>query len=110
LIEIVEKPHNLFTRNGNDLYIEIEVPVLDAILGCNKEVTTIDGKKLTVKLPQGVEDGHQVRFTGYGMSIYGTEKRGNMLGVVRLKLPQKLNDDEIALIKELKEKKNFKNI
>lgn len=110
LVEIVEKPHNLFTRNGNDLYIEIEVPVIDALLGCTKEVPTIDGKKLTVKLPQGVEDGHQVRFTGYGMSIYGTNKRGNMLGVVRLVLPQKLDEDEVKLLKELKEKKHFKNI
>ena len=44
------------------------------------------------------------------MSIYGTNKRGNMLGVVRLVLPQKLDEDEVKILKELKEKKHFKNI
>jgi len=36
------------------------------------------------------------------MSIYGTNKRGNMLGVVRLVLPQKLDEDEVKILKELK--------
>jgi molecular chaperone DnaJ len=110
IIEIHQAQHNLFTRNGNNLYFEIEVPVLDALLGCNKEVQTIEGKKLSVKISQGVEDGHQIRFSGYGMPIYGTNNRGDMIGIVRIVMPQRLDDDEIALIQELKEKKNFKSI
>ena len=105
---IEEKPHDLFERENDNLIFNIEVPVIDAMLGCNVTVPTIDGKKLTAKIPQGTVDGTTLRFKGYGLQAYGKSKRGDMLGIVKLALPTKLNDEEREILFKLKESENFK--
>ena len=108
IIEILESHHDKFEREDNDLITNIEVPVIDAILGCSVTVETIDNRKLSVKIPSGTEDGHKFIFKGYGMPIYNTTKYGNMIGVVKLKMPKNLNKEEIDLLDQLRNKDNFK--
>lgn len=108
LIVINEIQHNKFERNGNDLYFELEIPVIDGILGCYVEVDTIDGKKLSTKISQGVEDGNQIRFGGKGMPIMNSNGYGNMIGIIRLKMPKILSNNDIQLLSKLKESENFK--
>ena len=110
VILIQEKEHKKFERHDNDLYFDLEIPVLDAILGCNKEVTTIDGKRLTTKISSLIEDGTQIRFGGKGMPIYEHNGQfGSMIGIVRLVMPKSLNDEERRLLNELKTKEHFKS-
>lgn len=110
VILIKELEHKKFERNGNDLYFDLEIPVIDAILGCNKEVTTIDGKRLTTKISSLIEDGTQIRFGGKGMPIYERNNQfGSMIGIVRLVMPKSLNDEERELLQTLKTKEHFKN-
>lgn len=110
VILVKEKEHNKFERHDNDLYFDLEIPVIDAILGCNKEVTTIDGKRLTTKISSLIEDGTQIRFGGKGMPIYERNGQfGSMIGIVRLVMPKSLNDDEKRLLNELKTKEHFKS-
>lgn len=110
IVLIKETEHSKFERNGNDLYFELEIPIIDAILGCNKEVTTIDGKRLTTKISSLIEDGTQIRFGGKGMPIYERHNQfGSMIGVVRLVMPKSLNDEEKHLLNELKTKEHFKS-
>jgi len=108
LMVINEMPHNKFERNGNDLYFELSIPIIDGMLGCNVEVDTIDGKKLSTKIPQGTEDGNQIRFGGKGMPIMNGNGYGNMIGVIKLKMPKTLSETEIQMLKQLKEQENFK--
>lgn len=108
LMVINEMPHNKFERNGNDLYFELSIPIIDGMLGCNVEVDTIDGKKLSTKIPQGTEDGNQIRFGGKGMPIMNDNGYGNMIGVIKLKMPKTLSETEIQMLKQLKEQENFK--
>ena len=108
IVLITEKEHKRFTRSENNLIFNLNIPVVDAILGCEREFETIDGKTLSVKLPEGVEDGHKIRIKGYGLPIYGTNKRGDMIGVVKLSIPKKINKEERNLLLQLREKENFK--
>lgn len=108
IVLITEKEHKHFTRSENNLIFNLNIPVVDAILGCEREFETIDGKTLSVKLPEGVEDGHKIRIKGYGLPIYGTDKRGDMIGVVRLSIPKKITKEERKLLLQLREKENFK--
>ena len=105
---IAEKPHDLYEREGDNLIFAIEVPVIDAMLGCEVTVPTIDGKKLTAKIPQGTIDGTTLRFKGYGLQAFGKSTRGDMRGVVKLIMPAKLNDEEREILSKLKESENFK--
>ena len=97
-----------FTREGDDLYFDIEVPVVDSILGCDVIIDTINGKKLTAKIPSGSEDGYTLRFKGYGMPRYGTNDYGNMFGVIKLKMPKSLTTEERRILETLKQKEHFK--
>lgn len=109
LVVIKEKQHDKFIRRDNDLYFQLDVPIIDAILGCEMVVDTIDGKKLTTKIQSGISNGSKIRFAKKGMPIYGSKHEfGDMYGVVNLVLPKKLSDDEIKVLKSLQGKGNFK--
>lgn len=111
IIDIIEKEDpntdKGFHRDGNDLYIEKEIPVIDAIIGCNVTVETLDDKKLSIKIPSCSEDGTTFRFAGHGMPIYGRNSRGNMFFVIKLKMPKVINDDERKMLENIKKSKNF---
>jgi len=109
LINISNKDEKeIYTREGNDLYLDIEIPVIDAMLGKSIIVETINGKKLTAKLSGGVEDVHTLRFKGYGMPLFGSNTYGDMYGVIKLKIPKSLTKDEIKILEDLKTHDNFK--
>ena len=109
IITLYEKDgENEFKRQGADLLKEIEIPVLDAITGCERKVKTIDDKVLSVKIPQGSEDGNMIRLKGYGMNVYGSDERGDLYGKIKIKMPKSISDDEKSIIESLKERNNFK--
>lgn len=108
MVVIREKEGEKYERKGDDLYFKINVPVIDAILGCNATIKTINDKTLTAKIPQGVSDGYLMRFKGYGMPQYGTNTYGNMYGVVNVQMPKNLTEEEKETLKKLKTHENFK--
>ena len=106
-VVISEVPDETYHRNGDDLYFEIKVGVLDAILGSVIYIDTPDGHKLKTTLPQGTEDGHRIKFAGYGVPHYGGGGRGDLIGIVKISMPKKLSDNDKALLEELGKSKNF---
>ncbi len=109
IVAIRTKEHSKFIRQRNDLYFILELPVIDAILGCDKVIETIDGKKLTTKIQQGITDGTKIRFANCGLPYYEhNSKFGDMYAVVKLKMPTSLSDSDIEKLKELQSKNNFK--
>ena len=108
MIEIEEHP--IFERQGRDLVCNLEIPALDAILGCEVEVDTLSGKTLKMKIPQGTRSGQVFTFKGYGLPRYGGTigSPGNMIGIVNITVPKELNDNERRLIEELKKQEHFK--
>ena len=106
ILDIEEKQK--YEREGHNLKINIEVPVIDAILGCDVTVETINGKKLKAKIPSGTEDGYTMRFAGYGMPIYGSNNFGDLYGIVKLKMPKNITNNERKVLEDLKKKENFK--
>lgn len=87
-------PHGRFERRGDDLQSEVEVPMLDAVLGGEVTVQTIDGR-VALRIPEGTQNGRQFRLTGKGMPVLGQQgKRGDLLAKVRVQLPERLTDEE----------------
>ncbi|MDE6254475.1 MAG: J domain-containing protein [Lachnospiraceae bacterium] len=109
ILHIAYQRHNKFVRRGNDLLFELRIPILDAITGSKQSVDTIDGKVLEAKIPQGVEEGENIRFANKGLPIYGKSNRyGHMIGIVKIVMPKLLNDEEKRIIGELKQQEHFK--
>jgi len=107
-VYIEELAHDVYDREGDDLYMELEIPVAKAILGSQETVNTIGGKKLNIKVPRLVEDGHQLRLRGYGMPVFGNDgKFGDLIVIVRLKMPKQINAEEEEIFKKLSTHPNF---
>lgn len=108
IIQIEPIAHNKFDLVGNDLHYNLYIGVVDAILGCETVIDTIDNKKLTAKIPQGANNGNKLRFKGYGMPIYGTNKVGDMIVTINVIMPSRITDKERNLLEQLKMEGNFR--
>ena len=96
------KPHRVFERQGDDLHVEVPVPLTVAVLGGEVQVPTPKGK-LALKVPPETQNGRSFRLSGQGMPHLGNSSRGDMVARVRVVLPDKLSQKEKELFQELKE-------
>ena len=94
------KPHPLFERRGDDLHVEVAVPLTVAVLGGEVQVPTLKGK-LALKIPPETQNGYAFRLTGQGMPHIGNSSRGNLLAKVKVILPTNLSPQEKELFKQL---------
>ncbi len=94
------KPHPVFQRQENDILLELPINIVQAALGCEPEVPTLDGKmKLTI--PPGTQHGTVFRLRGKGVPILRSNRRGDQLVTVRVIVPDKLNEKQRKLLQEL---------
>lgn len=94
---IDEKPHSTFKRDGNDLLIHQKVSLLDARTGKTLNVTTLDGRNLTIEVSDIVKPGHEVVIQNEGMPISKEpKKRGNLRIKFDVKFPSRLSSDQKA--------------
>jgi len=96
------KPHKLFERRGDDLYVDLPVPLTVAMLGGEIQVPTLKGK-LALKIPPETQNGRAFRLNGQGMPHLGNSSRGDLLTRVNIVLPAKLTPEEKELFKRLSE-------
>jgi len=90
-------------REGNDLVRKIDVDLYTAVLGGKIEVHTLSGK-LSVKIPQGAQNGQKLRLQGKGMPVYEKPgKYGDMYIQLNILIPKKLSEKQKKLFNELKE-------
>lgn len=104
---VTVRPHPSFEREGDDLAIEVPVPLVDAVLGGEIQVPTITGSKLALKVPSETQNGRVFRLRGQGMVKLPSDPardglRGDLLAKVRVVLPENLNVKEQELFQQLK--------
>lgn len=102
------KEDEKFTRYGDNLAYQLNVPILTAILGGKVPFVSLDGKSLKAKIPQGAESGERIIFTGHGLPNINTGEYGDLYVILNLVVPKKLNKKEKELLKELKKQEHFK--
>jgi DnaJ-class molecular chaperone len=86
--------HPKFERKGDDLVTEVDVPLLDAVLGGEVTVPMLSGR-VALRIPELTQNGRQIRLSGKGMPVLGgAEKRGDLFVRVRVQLPDQLSAEE----------------
>lgn len=94
------RKHRVFSKEGNDLVMNLDVKLSDALLGANMDIETLDGiSKLNI--PEGVNTGEILRIKGKGVPHQG--KRGDILARVRVAIPKKLSKSAKETIQKLRE-------
>ena len=86
LIEVQIEPHAFFTRDGNDVVVELPVTMGEALLGAKVDVTTIDGM-VTVTVPKNANSGTKLRLKGKGIEDRKAGSRGNQYVTLKVVLP-----------------------
>ena len=92
ILVVAEKPHEVFTRKGADLFMKKQVSLVEAILGFNFELTHLDGKKYTIYSKAGdiVGDGQKKIVKGFGMPFADeTEEKGNLVIEFKVVMPKR---------------------
>jgi curved DNA-binding protein len=95
------RPHRTFRRHGDDLYTDVAVPLMVAVLGGEVKVSTLKGTKLSLKIPPETQNGRSFRLKGQGMPHLGNSTKGDLLARVKVVLPTKLTDEERELFQRL---------
>jgi molecular chaperone DnaJ len=94
------KPHPLFERKGDDLQVEVDVPLTTAMLGGEVLVPGLKGK-LALRIPAETQNGCSFKLAGQGMPHLGDSSRGDLVAKVRVVLPVKLSAEEKGLFERL---------
>ena len=100
-LEIIVKPDPVFTRVGDNLEIKETVSPAQAVLGTTIVITTIDGKKLDLKVPAGIQPGKKLRVTGEGIKRRG--RPGDLLVAIIVHIPDKISDELKELYEQIAE-------
>ena len=93
--------HPVFQRMDDDLVVEHRVPFSEACLGTTLEVTTLDGKKFTVKVPAGVQQEAKLRIKGHGLPSGPIGHRGDLLVKIAIRIPKSLTPEQEEAVKAL---------
>ena len=92
--------HEIFERDGSDLFCRVPVSMISAALGGDIEVPTIDGGRSRVKIPSGSQSGRQMRLRGKGMPALRGAGTGDMFIELAVETPVNLTSRQKELLKE----------
>jgi molecular chaperone DnaJ len=102
-VHIRVKPHKNFTREGDLILSEVKVPMVDAALGTEIEVATVDGP-IRMKVPAGTQSGTDFKLSSHGVPHMRGNSRGAHIVTVIVVTPTKLSKHQQELLKEFKSK------
>lgn len=93
-VELSIEKHPIFVRNNTDLYLELPVPISIALLGGELEVPLLGGGFEAVSVEPGLESGVEVRIRGAGLPDPNSRRRGDLVAVIKVVMPEKLGRSE----------------
>lgn len=93
------RPHPMFVRDGSDLHCEVPVPFVQAALGGEIEVPSLEGK-VKMRIPEGTQSGRVFRLRGKGVPMLGSEVRGDQLVRIFVEVPTKLTARQRELLEQ----------
>lgn len=96
------EPHKYFVRDGLDLIVEVGVSIVQATLGGEIFIETLDKKKVKLKVPAGTNSGKVFRLRGYGVPHINRGVKGDLLVIITVDTPKTLTNEEKRLFLELK--------
>ena len=98
-ISINVKKHKIFERDGKHLYCEAPISFVDATLGGEIHIPTLDGK-VKIKIPEGTQTGKLFRLRGKGITPIRGGSTGDLLCRAVIETPQNLNKQQKEILRE----------
>lgn len=99
-IKVNVREHEIFERQGLDIYLLLPVTISDLALGIKREIPTIHGNVI-LTIPQGSQTGAKFRLPGKGVEFSQTHQKGDMYVIVKVITPEKPSREEKELYQKL---------
>ena len=103
-VRVRVKPHKSLTREGAIILSEEKIDMVDAALGCEIDVETVDGK-ITMKVPAGTQSGTPFKLSGHGVPFRADGDRGPHIVTIIVETPKNLSKKQKELLGEFKQNK-----
>ena len=98
-VQMSVKDHAIFERDGHNLYCDVPISIVDAALGGELEVPTLDGR-VKLKIPSETQSGRMFRLKGKGVTPIRSSSPGDLMCRVQVETPVKLTEHQKKLLKE----------
>lgn len=98
-VTIKLKRHAVYEREGQNLVMRVEVPVIHMLAGGHARVMTIDDKEYDINIRACTQPGTRIRIPEQGMTVLGSRLRGDFYVELIMKWPESLTDDVIAALR-----------
>ena len=107
VINIEEKPHEHFTRDGENIIYDLYLSFSDLVLGTDVTVPTLTGK-VKINITAGTQAGKILRLKNKGIPEINGYGKGDQLIHINVWIPKKISGEEKEMLLKLKESENFK--
>jgi molecular chaperone DnaJ len=101
-VEIRVKDNDVFEREGDHLFANLDVSYLQFLLGGEMKVEALDGD-VEVEIPRGIAPGERVKISGRGLPSLRGSRRGDLYYTLSVEFPKKLGEDEEKIVRQLAE-------
>ena len=99
---VAEKEHERFTREGDNLILVVRMPLADALCGSTLSVRTLDGRTLSIAVPEVVSPGYVKTVAGEGMPLSKEpQRRGNLVLRFNIVFPSFVSDSKKLQLRTL---------
>jgi len=98
-VVVTVMPHKIFTRKGNDIYLNVNIPFVKAALGGKIDVLTLEGN-YEFNIPEGTQPGSTFTIKNKGVPNIRTHARGDLEFKVNVEVPKKLNEKQRDALKQ----------
>lgn len=105
-VQFFVEPDPNFEQVGIDLLTELRINCLEAIVGCEKEITGLDGKKFNIVVPPGSQVGSKFGLGGQGLYTPDNPGRGRLIVVLNIEIPTALTDEQLEAIRNIQQALN----
>jgi len=106
IITVHVREHPYFRREGDDVYVDVPISIVEAALGATVEVPTVDGMT-KVKVPPGTGSAMRLRLRGKGVQPAGKTNRGDQYVVIKIVPPPSLTPQGRQLLEQLQNVEKF---
>lgn len=101
-LEVQVKSHPFFRREGDDIYLDLPLTILEAVEGTHLEVPTVSGK-VKMKIPSGTQSGQKFRLKGKGVVHRQSSGHGDQYVIAQIHVPQQVKADGKKILEEFSE-------
>jgi molecular chaperone DnaJ len=95
--------HPVFERDGTNLVTRVPIAFTTAALGGEIEIPGLDGQRITIEIPAGIQSGKQLRKRGAGMPVLQGRGHGDMVVEITVETPSKLSARQKEILREFQE-------